>query len=298
MEFKKEEKRIKAYFFMLLLVIAYYDETVAIVNTFITVIGNFILGTIYKNEFLLVYSFHIWIYVLSEFIIAAILADGIYSLFCNIKKDKNLRICHVEGSPNKFVEGQKLTISVSREISKLSKNSNSIKNIIDVINNISEEMNLLALNSAIEAARSGELGKGFAVAADEARKLAEQSSVSIKKVDDILVEIINVIDKNKSAIKYTKNNIYESNEKLTLTINSIVYASDEIVKLINMLNIELKDIEKLRDNSIKYMENLSSDYEESMDSTKEVSDFVVNSKNKVQDIVNNLSQLLNENVAN
>ncbi|TQR21625.1 methyl-accepting chemotaxis protein [Psychrobacillus vulpis] len=84
-------------------------------------------------------------------------------------------------------------------ISSLSQRSNEVGQILDVINDIAAQTNLLALNAAIEAARAGEHGKGFAVVADEVRKLAEQSLSSTKLIAEIITSIQN--DSNQS-VKY------------------------------------------------------------------------------------------------
>ncbi|WP_230980741.1 methyl-accepting chemotaxis protein [Rossellomorea arthrocnemi] len=107
----------------------------------------------------------------------------------------------VQASSSKMMSIEETMSNTSETVEALGQRSSQITTIIGTITDIAEQTNLLALNAAIEAARAGEHGRGFAVVADEVRKLAEQSRQAAKGVTEIVHSIqeeVNIIIKQNS----------------------------------------------------------------------------------------------------
>lgn len=119
--------------------------------------------------------------------------------------------------------------NASHVIQQLGEDSNSIGGILEVIRGIAEQTNLLALNAAIEAARAGEQGRGFAVVADEVRTLAQKTQDSISEIEAMISSLQNGSNMAIEAITQGKDGV-------TSNVKQISKAGDSLVTIVTELN--------------------------------------------------------------
>jgi methyl-accepting chemotaxis protein len=125
-------------------------------------------------------------------------------------------------------------------VNKLEQGSNKVNVVLEVIKGIAEQTNLLALNAAIEAARAGEQGRGFAVVADEVRNLASRTQESTEEINVILDELKSAADDAVSKMELSQNMAENSVTNANLAGDSIQGITTKIVK-IDKMNQEIAD---------------------------------------------------------
>jgi methyl-accepting chemotaxis protein len=129
-------------------------------------------------------------------------------------------------------------VNASSVINQLAQDSQNMNQILDVINSIADQTNLLALNAAIEAARAGEHGRGFAVVADEVRNLASRTALSTTEVRDLLDKLISAADQSVKSMATAKDKA-TSNENISREVDDSLTKIKEQIGHISSMNNQI-----------------------------------------------------------
>lgn len=192
-------------------------------------------------------------------------------------------------------------------IQSLYDRSKKVSSILDVITEIADQTNLLALNAAIEAARAGEHGKGFSVVANEVKKLAEQSQLSVKNISEIIqgiqkdtensVQIMNQVTENvQSGVQISHNTIekfnkiYKSMMKVTPQMDKISAASQQLSSAIQEVAANINELASIAKRNQETAEDVAASTEEQLAAMEEIS----SSAHSLSTMAEKLTSLINQ----
>ena len=173
------------------------------------------------------------------------LSDLINNLNIDIQESMGL----IKTISNTAKSGEQSLNEMDESITKIGSSSLEMTGIIEIINDISDKINLLSLNAAIEAARAGDSGRGFAVVADEVSKLADQTAQSIGEISRIITENDREISKGSERVKTTVKLITSIIDGVAAINTKISGISDKMLKQVGSKEIVTKEVQDVSEMS-------------------------------------------------
>lgn len=204
-------------------------------------------------------------------------SEEIAGLFANVEKLSDQNRSYMQNVTSGMVAANESTAVCQNAMKKLEEKTKKIDGIVDVIAEISEQTDLLSLNAAIESARAGEQGKGFAIVAEEIRKLAQQTQKTLLNVRNVIAE---VMEQNIIAVEAMNQTTTVHDEQKEVILKAeessqqVMEATKNMAQKMKLISENTKNIEKSAGKIVDIVDTITTICNENQASLDVVSDSV------------------------
>lgn len=206
-------------------------------------------------------------------------ADDIGELTKETAQITNIGLELVLALEDKAEDTNRISKEIISDINTLNEHSQSIGKIVEVINNIADQTNLLSLNAAIEAARAGAFGSGFAVVAKEIQTLAERSKNAAKDIFTIIKETQDYTVKTTEKASMTESILSSQNDAMKKTTDAfkrIKESMDRLIERVENIFNHISEMEDAKEHALDSINSVSAVTEETAASTQQITASVQN----------------------